>query len=223
MPATNYSSDCCSNDINPDPRKLSIAPNLMVHASDGRNARFYEDLIQGRIVMINLMSISRERTYPITDNLAEASRLLGPRLGHDVFMYSLSVDPNDTPGALRAFRDRYTQSDGWTFLTAAPQVVAQIQSQLFVHGPTSPGSTTTHDHSMPHHPMNEDDPTCSLGLIRYGNDAIGVWGAAPTKSNPAWIAQRMLWITPRPASAPIAKRRGGPAPIAKQNPVSARI
>jgi hypothetical protein len=47
--------------------------------------------------------------------------------------------------------------------------------------------------------------------VRYGNEAIGLWGAVPAKADPEWIARRLSWVIPRerPEGAP---RRRGPTP-----------
>ena len=54
---------------------------------------------------------------------------------------------------------------------------------------------------------------CSLGLIQYGNEAIGLWGSVPSKASPEWIVERLSWLTPRQRSVGPPKRRG-PAPMA---------
>src|SRR5438046_6505607 len=78
-------------------------PNVMVHTHDGQKALFYHDLLRGKTLLINCMSVKNEAQYPVTANLVKVQELLGERLGRDVFMYSLTVDPEaDTPRVLRA-------------------------------------------------------------------------------------------------------------------------
>ena len=83
-------------------------PNVVVHTHDGRKALFYHDLLRGKTVLINCMSVKNEALYPVTANLVEVQRLLGARLGRDLFMYSLTLDPeNDTPQKLHSYGAGY--------------------------------------------------------------------------------------------------------------------
>lgn len=174
-------------------------PNVVVHTHDGRKALFYHDLLRGRAVLINCMSITNEALYPVTANLVKVQRLLGERLGRDVFMYSLSVDPeNDTPGALRAFAERHGVGPGWLFLSARPEDVQAVRGRLFAHG----GAHRQHGSA----PAKD----CSMGLIRYGNEAVGLWGSVPSKAEPEWIVRRLSWVEARPAPAAGEFRRRGP-------------
>ena len=72
--------------------------------------------------------------YPVIDNLVSVQRLLGDRVGREVFMYSLTVDPeHDTPRVLRAFADRHGVGPGWLFLTGEPDIIHALRSRLFAH------------------------------------------------------------------------------------------
>src|SRR2546423_1707320 len=68
-------------------------PNVVVVTHEGRRALFYNDLLRGKTVLVNCMSIANESVYPVTENLARVQRLLGERAGREVFMYSITVDP----------------------------------------------------------------------------------------------------------------------------------
>ena len=78
-------------------------PNVALYTHEGQRALFYDDLLRGKTVMINCMSVAHDAVYPTIDNLLKVQQALGDRVGRDVFMYSLSVDTeNDTPEVLRA-------------------------------------------------------------------------------------------------------------------------
>src|SRR5712691_4901483 len=66
-------------------------PNLVVWTHEQQQALFYDDLLRGKTVLINCMSIKNDAVYPVTDKLAKVQRLLGDRVGREVFMYSLTV------------------------------------------------------------------------------------------------------------------------------------
>ena len=196
--AQNQSPSNCSGPLNgPNARYF---PNVVVYTHDGRRALFYDDLLRGKMAMINFMSIKNDSIFPVTSNLAKVQRLLKERVGRDLFMYSITVDPeHDTPQALRVFAQKHQVGAGWTFLTGERGAIEVLRSRLFV---ASGGSV--HDH----HGTDED---CSMALIRYGNEAIGIWGAVPGKTDPESIAARLAWVEPGPP-AKETPARGGPMP-----------
>ena len=196
-------ADCARPHAGPGPREL---PNVVVTAHDGRRALFYDDLLAGRTVMVHCLAIAREAQYPVVDNLVRVQRLLGPRVGRDVFMYSLAIDPEDTPRALAAFAAERGIGPGWLLLTAEPDGMALIRSRLWAHG--GGHADAGHPHGAEGGPETAPPRDCSLGLVRYGNEAIGLWGAVPAKADPEWIARRLSWVAPRPAPAGPPRRRG---------------
>jgi protein SCO1 len=182
------------------PSSPGYFPNVLVHAHDGRRALFHDDLLAGKTVLMHCLSIATEPVYRSAERLARVQPYLGERLGREVFFYSLTVDPeNDTPRALKAFADRIGVGPGWLLLTGEPADMELLRSRLFVSPPSS------HAHGGP----GED---CSMGLARYGNSSVGLWGSVPTQSNPEWIARRLSWVQPReqPSGPP---RRRGPGPL----------
>ncbi|MCH8290309.1 SCO family protein [Candidatus Poribacteria bacterium] len=171
-------------------------PNVTVQTHENQKALFYDDFLRDKTVMINCMSVKNDSVYPVTENLVKVQRLLGNRVGRDVFMYSITVDPeNDTPRVLRAFAEKHGVGPGWLFLTGETEVIEGLRGRLFAH-------SGGHVHGL--------GPTqdCSLGLIQYGNEAIGLWGSVPSKASPEWIVERLSWLTPRQRSVGPPKRRG---------------
>src|SRR5215471_20274092 len=90
-------------------------PNLLLTTHEGRRVRFYDDLIKDKIVVLNFMFTSCSGVCPaITSNLARVQRILAPRIGRDIFMYSISLDPgHDTPGVLKEFAMTHGAGPGW--------------------------------------------------------------------------------------------------------------
>jgi protein SCO1/2 len=181
-------------------------PNLVVVTHENRRALFYDDLLRGKIVLVNFMSIKDEAVHRATETLVEVqSQLLrsqvirsqnGDHLD-DVFMYSITVDPwHDTPQALAEFAEQHGVQPGWLFLTAAPDDIESLRSRFFAHAAHSAGPAAD----------------CSMSMIRYGNEAAGIWGAAPTTSPADAIATRVSWVQSRPL--PVGpSRRKGPMPL----------
>lgn len=173
-------------------------PNLVVSTHENRKALFYNDLLRGKVVMIHCMSVASETMYPVLDNLVQVQRLLGDRVGREVFMYSLSLDPvHDTPRVLRAVATRHGVGPGWLFLSGTAEVIHTLRHRLFASGSGLP---------------SEQDG--ALGLLRYGNEPVGLWGTVPAIAAPAQIVQRLAWVTPQPPRPGPPRRRGPVAPEA---------
>jgi protein SCO1/2 len=172
-------------------------PNLVVVTHEGRKALFYDDLLRGKLVFVNFMSIEGDAVSGVTENLAQVQRHLGDRLGRDVFMYSITVDPlHDTPRALADFAERHGAQPGWLFLTGTPSGIATLRGRFFA-------SSSGHSH---------EGGDCSTMMLRYGNEAVGLWGSVPATVAPEAIAMRISWVEsrPQPNGPPIRK---GPMPL----------
>src|SRR5690242_12017621 len=76
-------------------------PNVVLETHEGREVRFYDDLLKGKIVLVNFMySVCRGVCPSVTTNLLKVQKLLGDRVGKDVFIYSITLKPDeDTPAA----------------------------------------------------------------------------------------------------------------------------
>jgi protein SCO1 len=168
-------------------------PNVDLTTQDGARVRFRDHLLDGDLVLVNCMSIAREERYPVAANLARVQRIVQERGVRNARMLSISVRPDqDTPEALDAFAKHIGAGPGWTFLTGSPVAVETVRHTLFDMG----ASTTATEHD------------CSLGLIRYGNPSVGLWGAVPSRLDPALIADRLDWVRPRERPTGPARRRG---------------
>ncbi|MEQ1619366.1 MAG: SCO family protein [Terricaulis sp.] len=105
-------------------------PNTILQDQDGRNVRFYDDVIRGKVVAINFVYTTCTDICPLdTAQLRQVQQLLGDRLGRDVFMYSVSIN-GDTPEALRRFMRTYDVGPNWRFLTGSREDVTQLQRLL---------------------------------------------------------------------------------------------
>ena len=167
-------------------------PSVPVTTHHGERRLFYDDLVRGRAVLVQFFSIVGHSGYPVARNLVEVQRLLGDRLGRDVFMYSITTDPADDPASLTDFARRHDAGPGWLFLTGAAADLTAVKEAFFFHDGGG------------HGPAGD----CSRGLLRYGNESAGLWGSTPTKTDPAQIVQRLDWISPRPRADGLIRRRG---------------
>lgn len=85
---------------------------------DGKEMAFYSELIEGKVViMIPFFTTCTGVCPPMNRNLERIQDWLGDRLGKDVHMMSISVDPEtDTVPRLKEYSKRYHAKPGWYFL-----------------------------------------------------------------------------------------------------------
>jgi protein SCO1 len=164
-------------------------PDLDVVNQDGKKLRFYDDLIAGRIVLINFFYAECEKTCPpMTANLVKVQKLLGDRVGKDIFMYSLTLKPqHDSPEVLKHYAQMYEVKPGWQFLTGTPEVMETLRRKLGFIDPD---------------PAVDADKSTHIGIVLYGNDSLNRWSACPALTKASEIARSISWLDPGP-HAPI--------------------
>src|SRR5262244_3192694 len=107
-------------------------PNLPIVTQDGKTLRFYDDLLKGKIVVINFIYTSCQDICPIaTARLAQVEEKLGDKVGRDFFFISMTVDPeHDTPERLNDYAKAFGAGPGWFFVTGAPADIRAINYTL---------------------------------------------------------------------------------------------
>ena len=147
-------------------------PNVALTTQDGEVVHFY-DLIKGKIVAIDLIYTTCEYNCPLeTARLAQVQRLLGDRMGRDVFFYSITIDPeHDTPQVLKAYAQQYQVGPGWLFLNAKLDDVDLLSKKLGLYSEPNPENKDGH---MP--------------TLLIGNEATGQWIRGSALDNPQFTA-----------------------------------
>jgi protein SCO1/2 len=169
-------------------------PNVTLYTQEGKEVKFYDDLIRGKVVAINMMYAECEGICPIaTSNLVRVQELLGERVGRDVFMYSLTLQPElDTPQRLKEYAEMHDVKPGWLFLTG---VRADIQQLRYCLG------------FFDLNPAVDSDRATHTGMVRIGNDAYGRWTTSPALTSPEQIVATIKHVD-RPGARPIVKQKG---------------
>ena len=92
---------------------------------DGRKLRFYTDVLKNKVVAINtFFTTCTSICPPMNRNFEKMQEALGERLGKDVLLVSISVDPQtDTPPRLKEYSKRFHAKPGWLFLTGKKENV----------------------------------------------------------------------------------------------------
>lgn len=106
---------------------LEIPDSLLVD-QNGKQLKFYTDLVKGKVVVIHFFFTECSEVCPMQGrSLVRLKKRLGDRLGRDVFFISISKDPqNDTPEKLSQWGKRYGAGPGWTLLTGEPPVIKKL-------------------------------------------------------------------------------------------------
>lgn len=84
----------------------------------GETMRLYSDLLRGRTVVINPFFTTCTGVCPmLSERMAAIQERFADRLGEDLYLMSISVDPEvDTPQSMAAYATRFEAKPGWFFL-----------------------------------------------------------------------------------------------------------
>jgi protein SCO1 len=174
-------------------------PNVALQTHDGRSVRFYDDLVKGKKVLINFTFTSCTGTCPRTQaNLRRVQDLLGDRVGKDIFLVSISIDPEtDTPARLAEYAKTFDAKPGWTYATGTREDVDNIRRHLGLY--------------------DTPDYTQHMGILTFGNEPEGKWAAAAALDKPENILYYVLrrvefkyqhWST-EPSTVTTSRAEGG--------------
>ena len=178
-------------------------PNVPLRTHDGRTVRFYDDLVRGKIVTINFMYVECEGTCPgTTSTLVEVQKQLGDRVGRDLSMLSITLQPEaDTPERLADYARRYGARPGMVFLTGRPGDIDRLRRAL--------------GFSDERNLEADGDRRQHLGILRIGNEPLDWWAAAPSLSGAAQIVALLKSMdAPGRVKAPLESPEGPPTAAA---------
>ena len=155
-------------------------PNVPLTTQDGEVVHFYDDVIKGRSVAIDLIYTTCKYACPLeTARLVQVQRLLGDRVGRDIFFYSITIDPeHDTPAVLKEYAAKYHVGPGWTFLTGKASDIELISKKLGLYSAPNP-----------------DNPDGHTPSLLVGNEPGGQWMRNSALDNPAFLARTVSdWL-----------------------------
>lgn len=178
-------------------------PNVALTTQDGARVRFYDDLVKGKSVAIDLIYTDCKDECPLeTARLVQVQKLLSDRIGKDLFFYSISIDPkHDTPEVLREYADKFHVGPGWLFLTGDENDIHLIAKKLGLPYDLNPANADGHG------PM-----------LMLGDEPSGQWMQRSAEDNPRFMASSIRtffgWTSVEPAPSyadakPIQIDRGG--------------
>jgi len=113
-------------------------------------------------------------------NLVQVQKALGNRLGREIFMYSITLDPeHDTPAILKAYAKSHGAS--WTFLTGKAEDIEKLRRKLGLFNSD---------------PKVDADRKQHTGMIRIGNEAFNKWSVTSVLCSPDRIMQMIERMKP---------------------------
>jgi protein SCO1 len=153
-------------------------PNIELVNQDGKKLRFYNDLVKGKIVVIQFMFTKCDQLCPmVTPNLVKVQRRLQEQAPGEVKIVSISVDPDhDTPKALRAYAAKFHVGPGWQFLTGRKSEIERLRRELGVFDPEN----TTFEH---------------MNVVTIGKEPTGQWFCMRALNRADVIAYNVLRLT----------------------------
>ncbi len=119
-------------EVAPPSRGHDYFTDLVLVDQQGRPMRLYSDLLAGKTVVVSSFFTSCTGVCPVINGkLSALQDRLGDRLGKDVYLLSISVDPEtDTPAVLADYARRMKARAGWYFLTGDPANVRTALQKL---------------------------------------------------------------------------------------------
>lgn len=137
---------------------------------DGKKVRFYSDVLKGKTVIVNAFFTSCTSVCPpLNRNMEKIQEALGDRVGRDVFLVSMTVDPEtDTPARMKEYAKKFHAGPGWLFLTGKKE---NLDWALYKLG---------------QYVENKDDHQTVLII---GNEPTGLWKKAFGMANVAELVQ----------------------------------
>jgi len=170
--------------VAPDQPVIQVAMNdssppsdIVLWNQEGERVHFYKDLVEGKVVAINTIFTTCLTICPIMGvYFAELQHdaLLGDRIGRDVNLISISIDPGiDSPERLKAWSQELGAGPGWTLLTGSMADVLALLEWLAIQFPG-------------------DDKTTHSQLVVVGNDATDTWTFVRGDASPNELSEAIV-------------------------------
>jgi protein SCO1 len=156
-------------------------PNPTLLTQDNERVAFYDDLMKGKIVLVNFFYVECTGICPAaTANLLKVQELLGERVGRDIFIYSITLKPlEDRPAQLKMYQEMHNIKPGWTLLTGSAEDCELLRRRL--------GFADID-------PVVDRDTANHIGVVLIGNERIDRWMACPVQTEPTQIVRSVSWM-----------------------------
>lgn len=166
-------------------RTKASMPNVVLQTHRGTQVRFYDDLVKGnKVVVFNMIyTACRNICPPNVANLMQVQKMLGDRMGRDIFFFSITLQPElDKPRDLDAYARQYGLAPGWTLLTGHRKDVDIVRKTLGFVDPDPAVDQLLERHT---------------GMLRIGNAGIDRWSMMPSLLTPKQIVKSITSMKKR--------------------------
>lgn len=104
---------------------------------DGETKSLSSDIVGDRIVVVDFVYTTCTTVCPVLSAVfMQVQDQLGDRLGTEVVLVSISVDPQrDTPARLKDYASKLRARDGWMWLTGDKDVVDEVLKDFGAYTP----------------------------------------------------------------------------------------
>jgi protein SCO1/2 len=113
-------------------------PDVELVDQDGKTVRVRALLHSGKPVVVSFIFTTCTTICPMLSTIvSRVQEKLGDRVGQEVSLVSISVDPaRDTPARLKAYAARHHAKPGWTWLTGGRGTVEQVLRGMGAYTPS---------------------------------------------------------------------------------------
>ena len=180
---TNFASNKAPIESRSASLGVELYTNALLRTHENKQVRFYDDLMKGKQVIVNFMYANCEGACPlVTANLINVYEALRQRMGKDLFMYSISIKPEeDTPEKLKEFAEMHGANlPGWKFLTGDPYDIETVRYKLWRWN----------------HVKFDLDLDLHTSMVRIINDATNCWTMVTPYASLYTILEHISWADP---------------------------
>jgi len=153
--------------------RQGFLPNVPLVTHEGESVRFYDDLVQDRIILLNFFVVAcpEGRCPTANASLRKVQDMLGDRMGRDVFFYSVTLQPEqDTVPILKEYaEDIFEVKPGWLFLTGKQEDIDRLRRAQGFYDPD---------------PERDADVTLHSSSARIGSDLLQRWNMVSLGTSP---------------------------------------
>lgn len=148
-------------------------PNVPLVNQDGKTVNFYDDLIKGKSIVLDMIYTHCVDSCPLeTARLVQVQKMLADKVGKEIFFYSITIDPKrDTPKVLKQYAETYRVGPGWTFYTGKREDIDLIAKKLGLYSDPDPNNRDGHQPG-----------------VLIGNEPTHQWMVDAATDNPRFMA-----------------------------------
>jgi len=122
----------------PSARATVEVPDTTLLTQDGDALKLSSEVMGDRIVVVDFIYTTCTTVCPVLSAiLSQVQREVGDRLGKDVVLVSITVDPlRDSPARLKDYSARLQARDGWYWLTGSKTDIDDVLRAMGAYTPS---------------------------------------------------------------------------------------